>query len=67
MNPDGSGTLDSRGIELHHAHLPMLQEANVIVYDGARGTVHRGERFQAVLSLLRVIDGHRDDASTMVA
>ncbi|WP_073307942.1 DUF7344 domain-containing protein [Halobaculum gomorrense] len=59
--PDGDGSVDHRGIELRHVHLPKLQEANVIEYDSDRGTVHRGREFQDVLSLLDAIDGHGEE------
>lgn len=66
-NSAGTRTPGDRAIELHHVHLPMLQEANVIAYDADRGTVQRGRAFQDVLSLLEVIDGHREDASTALS
>ncbi|WP_336022995.1 DUF7344 domain-containing protein [Halobellus salinisoli] len=64
IHPDGNGSFEHRGIELHHVHLPMLQDANVVDYDASQGTVHRGREFQGVLSLLEVIDAHRKETST---
>ena len=64
MNPDGNGSVEHRDIELHHVHLPMLQEASVIDYDPSQDTVHRDRAFQDVLSLLEVIDDHREDTSS---
>ncbi|WP_236035682.1 DUF7344 domain-containing protein [Haloarcula rubra] len=64
MNSDANGSVENRGIELHHVHLPMLQEANVIDYDADQSIVCRGQEFQNILSLLEVIDGHREDTST---
>ncbi|MFB6191830.1 MAG: hypothetical protein ABEI11_00745 [Haloarculaceae archaeon] len=61
---EGSGGADRRIVELHHVHLPMLREADVIVYDASRGTVRRGREFREVLSLLRAIESHREDTST---
>jgi hypothetical protein len=61
---NGNGLSESRGIELHHVHLPMLREADVIEYDAGRPTVRRGREFQRVLSLLEAIDGHRKDTPT---
>ena len=63
LQPDGNGSVEHRGIELHHIHLPKLQEANVIEYDTDQGTVHRGREFQDVLALLAVIDDHREETS----
>lgn len=67
LQPDGNGSVEHRGIELHHVHLPKLQEANVIEYDTDQGTVHRGREFQDVLSLLEVIEDHREDISTSIS
>lgn len=66
-NPTNSGgerVLDSQFVELHHVHLPMLHEANVITYDVTHGSVQRGRAFNDVLSLLEAIDNHRKDTST---
>ena len=58
---------ENPAVELQHVHLPMLQEADVIAYDAAGGTVQRGREFQVVISLLRTIDDHREDASTRLS
>jgi len=57
----------NRSVELHHVHLPMLREENVIAYDTAGGIIQRGREFQVVISLLRTIDDHREDASTRLS
>lgn len=67
VNPDESGSVERREIDLHHVHLPKLREANVIEYDPRQGTVHRGREFQDVFSLLEVIDSHREDPSTAIS
>ncbi|WP_418285081.1 DUF7344 domain-containing protein [Halorubrum sp. DTA46] len=56
-------SVERRGIGLHHIHLPMLQDANVIEHDAGRGVVYRGEAFQDVLSLLEAIDAQREERS----
>ncbi|RKS75862.1 hypothetical protein BDK61_4393 [Haloarcula quadrata] len=63
LQPDGNGPTRSWDSDLHHLHLPKLQEANVLEYDTNRGTVHRSREFQTVFSLLEVIDDHRKDTS----
>jgi len=45
-------------LELHHVDLPLLQEADVVVRDTAAETVEPGPNFQAVYSLLQLIDNH---------
>ena len=62
LHGGGSGELE--GIELHHLHLPKLQDAGVIEYDASQGTVYQGQQFQEVLSLLEVIEDHRENTST---
>lgn len=61
---DGSRDGDHRGIGLHHVHLPMLREANVIEYETEQRTVYRGRAFEPVHDLLQVIDAHRADFSS---
>jgi hypothetical protein len=56
LQPGGNGSVEHRGIELTHVHLPKLQEANVIEYDADQGIVHPGREFHDVLALLEVID-----------
>jgi hypothetical protein len=63
QQPEESGSVERRDLELHHVHLPILQDANVIEYDANQGTVRRSREFQDVLSLLEAIDDHREDAS----
>ncbi len=50
-------------IDLHHAHLPTLEDAAVIVHDEDRGVVRRGRSFDELHSLLRVVDDHRGEPS----
>ena len=67
LQTDGNGSVEHRGIELHHVHLPKLQDANVIEYDTSQGTVHRGREFQNVLRLLEVIDDHQEETSSSIS
>lgn len=60
---NGGEPPDSTAAQLHHVHLPMLAEAGVITYDTTRGVVGRGQAFQTVVSLLEVIDTHRENTS----
>ena len=67
LQPDGNGSVEHRGIELHHVHLPKLQDANVIEYDTSQGTVHRGREFQNVLRLLEAIDDQQEEISSSIS
>lgn len=62
--PDGNGSAQRRGIELHHVHLPKLRDANVIEHDTDQGIVRRGAAFREVLALLEAIDDHRECTPT---
>lgn len=64
-SPDRSRGNDRRGLELHHVHLPMLREADVIEYDTERRLVYRGRAFDTVYALLETIDAHRVDAAEL--
>lgn len=66
LQPDGNGSVEHRAIELHHVHLPKLQDANVIEYDTDQRLVYRGGEFQDVLSLLEAIDDYREKTSPAV-
>ncbi|MDQ2054065.1 hypothetical protein [Halobellus sp. H-GB7] len=67
LQPDGNGSVEHRSIELHHVHLPKLQDANVIEYDTSQGTVHRGREFQNVLALLEAIDEQQEETSSFTS
>ena len=58
-SPHGGEPGEPQDIEIHHVHLPKLDEANVIEYDTDHGTVDRGGELPDVLSLLEVIESHR--------
>jgi hypothetical protein len=60
---DGPDAVDHRDIGLHHVHLPMLHEADVIDYDVDQGVVYRSRAFQNVHSLLEIIDSHREETA----
>lgn len=49
INPFPDDTSDQRRIiQLHHVHLPLLAEYDLIEWDRDTGTVTRGENFDAV-------------------
>ncbi|SER86295.1 hypothetical protein SAMN04489841_4734 [Natrinema salaciae] len=46
-------------IELHHVHLPMLEELGVIEYDGHAGTI-RYYRCELLVDVLTAVEATRD-------
>lgn len=53
---DGS----DRAIQLHHVHLPILEENGSIAWDRDTGTVRRGSDFAAVEPVLTALEARRD-------
>lgn len=46
--------------DLHHNHLPRLQEAGFLQWDRDSDTVRRGPRFEDIEPLLALLDDHRE-------
>lgn len=44
-------------IELHHRHLPKLDDGGFVEWDGER-EVRRGPKFEAVASVIELFDAH---------
>lgn len=44
-------------VELHHSHLPKLDDAGFVELDGRR-KVRRGPKFDEVASVIRLFDAH---------
>lgn len=55
---------ESLAIQLHHVHLPLLDDAHIVDYDADRRTVRPGTHLDAALSLSRLIEAHEDERST---
>ncbi|MWG35707.1 DUF7344 domain-containing protein [Halomarina oriensis] len=46
---------DCPAVELHHVHLPKLDEADVVDWDRDGGFVHRGDRYESIRPLLELL------------
>lgn len=46
---------------LVHAHLPKLDDADIIDWDRDSGTIRRGDHFEEIEPLLDLIDRHRSE------
>lgn len=55
--PDGH-SVRTVSMELHHSHLPRLDEAGLIDWNDEAGTVTRGEHFAETRAVLEVLDDH---------
>lgn len=49
----------SFAIELHHTHLPHLDDAGFVDWERESGTVDRGPAFEEIRPLLELLDEHR--------
>ena len=59
---DPTGTLsEAVHVELHHTHLPQLEEAGFIDWEASEGTVARGVRFDEIEPLLELLAKHTDE------
>ncbi len=48
-------------VDLHHVHLPLLEEYGFITWDRATGRVTRGPQFQKIGPLLELLAAHADE------
>lgn len=56
----GDGDEADRAIQLHHVHLPMLEDNDLVSWNRATGTVERGENFEAVVPILTTLASRGD-------
>lgn len=49
-----------RAIQLHHVHLPLLEENDLVAWDQDTGTVKRGDEFEIVEPILTALEARRD-------
>lgn len=48
-------------VELHHVHLPRLDEAGFITWDSETNTITRGPRFEEIRLVIALFHDHQDD------
>lgn len=49
-----------RAIRLHHVHLPLLEQNDLVAWDREAGTVRRGDDFEAVEPVLTALESGRE-------
>jgi hypothetical protein len=49
-----------RTIQLHHVHLPLLEEHGLVAWNRETGSVRRGSEFDAVEPVLTALDERRE-------
>lgn len=60
---DAPADPDHLRTELHHVHLPKLDDASYVRWDRDADTVRRGNRFDDVAPLIDILDDDRDERS----
>lgn len=60
LAPDGPSG-DAVAIELHHAHLPHLDDAGFVDWDRDAGTVARGPEFGDIRPLLELLEEREEE------
>lgn len=56
----GDGDERDRAIQLHHVHLPLLEENDLVAWNRDTGTVRRGDDFEAVEPVHTALEARRD-------
>jgi len=56
---EGNEHRDRVEVQLHHAHLPTLDDADFVDWDGER-RISRGSKYGAVEPVLELLADHRD-------
>lgn len=55
----GNGADPERATELHHLHLPFLEDNDLVAWNRDTGAVRRGANFTAVEPILAALDARR--------
>lgn len=71
-NPDHGASVDvteliddsDLSVSMHHVHLPKLEDMGLVDVEQERQRVRRGEHFDEIEPLLRILDRHEDDLPT---
>ena len=48
-------------LEIHHRHLPSLEEAGFITWDQEEDAIRRGPNFDEIAPLIELMNEHRDE------
>lgn len=48
-------------LEIHHQHLPLLEDLGIITWNRTDHTVSEGPNFDEIRPLVELIDEHRDE------
>lgn len=58
FSDDGDGR--NPAIQLHHVHLPLLEEKNLVEWNRNTGTVRKGDEFDVVEPVLTALEAQSD-------
>lgn len=56
----GDGDGRTRTVQLHHVHLPLLEETGLVAWNRDTDIVRRGEGFEAAEPILTALEARRD-------
>lgn len=60
VRPDDQ-PVETLGLELHHVHLPVLEDRGFVEWDREANSVSAGPNFEEIRPFLELMDRHRDD------
>lgn len=60
MIPDGEGG-ERVLIDIHHRHLPSLEESGFLTWDREADVIRRGPRFEEIAPLIELMKNHEDE------
>lgn len=56
----GDEAEEDGAVQLHHVHLPVLEQNDLVAWNQETGTVKRGDDFEAADSILTALEARRD-------
>jgi hypothetical protein len=58
---EGETVLEALQVDYHHNHLPKLEQAGFILWDRGSHQIMKGERFDEIRPVLKLMHDHSDE------